>query len=186
MKIRENITGKNENKKKHKRNRSELNAFLLIALSLVFIWFFYGVALAGEKGYRKSTTVVFDNSCCEEERNAVRQFLISDMSEIDYPLEIGIFPYDLNDDGNLDFFSYLQSPLHCGTSGCQLYIFLRANNGEFNKISSPTNVYQTFEISNTKHNGFYDLVFLANEENTKCFWQWDKKSYKFSMCRKGE
>lgn len=64
---------------------------------------------------------------------------------------------DLNDDGIKDALVLMNTPDWCGTGGCSLFIFQGGEN-KFEFLSSSSLINQPFTVSETKTNGWRNLI----------------------------
>jgi len=128
----------------------------------------------------------FNKDCCESYRGVVFEKLNSkdvvNAKEISENLEIGFIEYDLNNDDLTDFFAQVYSPLHCGTAGCSLYIFLQKSDGTFTELVGPSNTYWKIVVSQKLSNGMHDLIFQGKQEEA-CLWKWHAGKYEFQDCK---
>ena len=64
---------------------------------------------------------------------------------------------DLNDDGIKDALVLMDKPDWCGTGGCSLFVF-QGEEEQFQFVSSSSLINHPFTVSETKTNGWRDLV----------------------------
>lgn len=67
---------------------------------------------------------------------------------------------DLNNDGNPEVFVYLVGPFVCGTGGCSAAVFTQEN-GEYRLLSTFSLVRNPVIISNTRTNGYRDIIMYV-------------------------
>jgi len=80
---------------------------------------------------------------------------------------------DLNEDGNLEVFVYLVGPYVCGTGGCSGAIF-EQKNGEYKLLSRFSLVRNPVIISDTKTNGYRDIIMYVAGGGIESFYAWVK------------
>lgn len=86
---------------------------------------------------------------------------------------------DLNGDGIPEVFVYLVGPYVCGTGGCSGVIF-KQENGEYKVLSRFSLVRNPVIISNTKTNGYRDIIMYVAGGGIKSFFarvRYDGKTY---------
>jgi len=86
---------------------------------------------------------------------------------------------DLNGDGIPEVFVYLVGPYVCGTGGCSGVIF-KQENGEYKVLSRFSLVRNPVIISNTKTNGYRDIIMYVSGGGIKSFFarvRYDGKTY---------
>ena len=125
----------------------------------------------------------FDTECCISEQKIVleKAGLNEAIKEENRQFKIGIIRDDLNEDGQVDFLAQIYSPLHCGTSGCRFYVFIKKKKGIYVQVDAPTNVYQKIKIGSDKNNGLRDLIFVE-KNGEECLWEWNKTKYELKTC----
>lgn len=104
--------------------------------------------------------------------------------EFDLNQEVGNIRYyynkvDLNGDGIPEVFVYLVAPFVCGTGGCSGVIF-KQENGEYKVLSRFSLVNNPVIISNTKTNGYRDIIMYVSGGGIKSFFsqiKYDGKTY---------
>lgn len=80
---------------------------------------------------------------------------------------------DLNEDGNPEVFVYLVGPYVCGTGGCSGAIF-EQKNGEYKLLSRFSLVRNPVIISDTKTNGYRDIIMYVAGGGIESFYAWVK------------
>jgi tetratricopeptide (TPR) repeat protein len=104
--------------------------------------------------------------------------------EFDLNQDVGNVRYyynkvDLNEDRIPEVFVYLVGPFVCGTGGCSGVIF-KQENGEYKVLSRFSLVNTPVIISNTKTNGYRDLIMYVSGGGIKSFFarvKYDGKAY---------
>jgi hypothetical protein len=94
---------------------------------------------------------------------------------------IGIILTDINNDRLKDILAQSYSPLLCGSSGCELHLFIQKSPGQYERISGPTNSYPRIGVSHKSGHTFADLIFKGKNDED-CIWQWGGKKYEFHKC----
>ena len=94
-------------------------------------------------------------------------------------VDIAIATADVNNDDLTDFFAQIQSPLHCGSSGCETYLFL-ANNGEYS-VQSLFNTSDKIILVDNAQGSFRDLI-VTGKDDKMCQWSWLENNYEFMRC----
>jgi hypothetical protein len=85
--------------------------------------------------------------------------------------------FDLNDDGKKEIFVGLTGMFFCGTGGCTMYIL----DSEGNKISRFTTVEFPVIVSNSKTNGWRDLI--VNHASKNWLVKYDEKTYPLNFSK---
>jgi len=80
---------------------------------------------------------------------------------------------DLNEDGNPEVFVYLVGPYVCCTGGCSGAIF-EQKNGEYKLLSRFSLVRNPVIISDTKTNGYRDIIMYVAGGGIESFYAWVK------------
>lgn len=144
--------------------------------------------------------VVFDYKGHEKEREALYRYFIAEEGIDEYhPIqegEIGIYLYDIDNDGEEEILVYLRNPGFCGSRGCKFDIFKKLTDsggisGEVN-IRHLAVVAEKMKILNTKMLGYHDLLFTEAVNNQElrdvlagktatgghpAIWKWNGKCY---------
>jgi hypothetical protein len=101
------------------------------------------------------------------------------------PISIGLFGFDLNEDGAEDFLAYISGTSYfCGSHGCKLEVFLGQKEG-YSKLDQSWVAYDDLCLSKNTTNGFHDLLLLsAPATNGKQYrtWSWNGKRYECKNC----
>ena len=96
-------------------------------------------------------------------------------------IDIWYYEYDLNGDGHSDFIIYTVSPLHCGSGGCSLGVYISDGAGghfvagalTVRLLSPEQAVFRpevSVSISENKTSGFHDIVFAWPDHPGGVMW----------------
>ncbi|MDV3427899.1 MAG: tetratricopeptide repeat protein [Bacillota bacterium] len=80
---------------------------------------------------------------------------------------------DLNEDGIPEVFVFLTGPFVCGTGGCSGAVF-KQEDDEYKLLSSFSLVRNPVIISNTKTNGYRDIIMYVSGGGVESFYAWVK------------
>lgn len=133
--------------------------------------------------------VKFDYDNYPEERAMLYQFYLKEYGEDPdnpYPVSedsFGVDLYDIDNDGEKEILAYLNNPYWCGSAGCGLYIFKKANNRLYyykwscteKSYSSALTVYDNVKILKHVTNSYHDIAFGPEPS----IWKWSGKCYEF-------
>jgi len=128
------------------------------------------------------TKVYFDYHNYPAEREILYQFQKRHEDEIEtFPLqkyEIGIFPYDIDNDGENEILVYYNNRGFCGSLGCSFYIFKPLKNLTEDKKCELIFGYTTsdhIQILKSSNSGYQDLLLFDPWESR--IWSWDGQKY---------
>lgn len=138
--------------------------------------------------------VQFDFKGHQKEREIVYRYYYDDTPDKeDMPKmdEIGIDLYDINNDGNLEILSYVESRSWCGSLGCDFSIFKKVPGKKDNYAYQPIywgdpkeskstglTTHKYITISENKTLGVHDFLFEGKDEDIS-IWQWKGGYYDF-------
>ncbi|WP_158706852.1 hypothetical protein [Candidatus Phycorickettsia trachydisci] len=137
--------------------------------------------------------VQFDFKGHQKEREIVYRYYESSIKKNYIPKkeEIGIELYDIDNDGNLEILSYLESSGWCGSLGCDFSIFKKVPDKKDNYVYQPIYwgdpqenkspgiiVHKNIIISRNTTLGMYDFLFEGGDGDVS-IWQWKGGYYDF-------
>jgi hypothetical protein len=131
--------------------------------------------------------VRFDYSGHPKEREAAFQYFLKRYPTMatDGPTpitreQIGIFLYDLDNDGQKEILCYLNNDGYCGLLGCSFGVIKMINNNTQELIEDNLVVRNEIKILNTIHLGYHDLWFHSTFGNKPiAIWRWNGKYYDY-------
>jgi hypothetical protein len=128
--------------------------------------------------------VIFDYQGHLREREiALGYFLTRYPEDIDDPTpitkeQIGIFLYDLDNDGKEEILCYLDNSGYCGSAGCSFGVIKIINNNTQELIKANLVARDDIKILNTTHLEYHDLLFHPTFGKPIAIWRWNGKYYK--------
>lgn len=124
----------------------------------------------------------FDHNCCDNKVRYVQKTLnLLEAQSVKH--QVGIIEVDLNGDRKVDFLAQIHSPVHCGSSGCALHIFLNQGDENYVEVQGPSVTYWDVGVSKQEKNHLRDLIFKS-KDGSDCVWAWDGTEYKLGNCAK--
>jgi hypothetical protein len=87
--------------------------------------------------------------------------------------QIGIYLYDVDNDGNKEILAYLTNPGFCGSRGCHFEI-LKYSGESIQMGTSGVTVHEDMTILDSTSLGYHDINF-----NDEAIWRWNGKNYEF-------
>lgn len=167
----------------------KLKAFTAI-ITCSAILFFSGLTLATNEDKRADSPsgteqklegikVEFDYENYPEERELAYRAGTEYGLHEPYPLQkshIGIFLYDIDNDGQKEILAYYNNPGHCGSHGCSFSV-LKPLEGNQYKIILDMTVEDEIEILKSSNLGYQDILFKHDKPNKSRLWRWTGKKY---------